>query len=151
MAPFSFVIVSTRLVVTAPSLAWRLPLQTGSPPASSASPLSLTLRLIPVRLRACSCSFSALPVYSPGAQEGPPGAGGGGRPLCEHVPSLYASCARGCRLPFVWAAGCSVAWQRAGASNLRNHFLFPSCVCSARKTTGRLGRPRPLSRLALAS
>ena len=69
------------------------------------------------------------------------GDGGDGRPLCEHASSLYASRARGCRLSFVWAAGCSVAWQRAGASNLRNHFLFPSCVCSARKTTERWGSP----------
>lgn len=107
----------------------------------------MTLRLIPFRFRVCFCSFSALPVYSPGAQEGPSGAGGDGRPLCEHISSLYASRARGCRLPFVWAAGCSVAWQRAGASNLRNHFLSLSCVCSARKTTEGRGSPRLLDRV----
>lgn len=107
-------------------------------------PPPLTLRLIPFGFRVCFCSFSELPVYSPGAQEGPSGAGGEGRPLCEHISSLYASRARGCRLPFVWAAGCSVAWQRAGASNLRNHFLSLSCVCSARKTTEGWGSPRLL-------
>lgn len=141
VAPFSFTIVVAQLTVTAASLEWRLPLRTGSLPAPLACPLSLTLRLIPFGFRVCSCGFSALPVYSPGAQEGPSGAGGDGRPLCEHASSLYASRAQGCRLPFVWAAGCSVAWQRAGASNLRNHFLFPSCVCSARKTTERWGSP----------
>lgn len=36
MAPLSFIIVATRLTVTAPSLTWRLPLYTGSSPASSA-------------------------------------------------------------------------------------------------------------------
>lgn len=50
------------------------------------------------------------------------------------------------RLPFVWAAGCPRCLATSRCLQLEKplSLLFPSWVCSARKMTGRLRRPRPL-------
>lgn len=68
---------------------------------------------------------------------------GPGPSICS---PLYASRTEDARLPFVWAAGCPRCLATSGCLQLEKplSLLFPSWVCSARKMTERLRRPRPL-------